>query len=137
MSSSRGRIPTYLIGRGAQADIVLSDSTVSRQHAELVRSKGGSWYLTDRCSSGGTYLRSGDRWTPVTQEFVRAGDRLKFGAFECSLDELLRRLPTGAEGPSNVGGGLPEAGSPVLDDRPAGAVLRDPATGEILTAEDE
>ena len=137
LNKSRDRLPTYLIGRSSKADVVLGDSTVSRLHAELVRATDGAWYLTDRGSSGGTYLRDAKGWTPVRQEFVRPGDRLKFGGFECSVDELLRRISSGEPGASRPGDGPPGSGSPIRDNRPAGPVLRDPVTGEVISAEDE
>ncbi|MDE0702560.1 MAG: FHA domain-containing protein [Rhodospirillaceae bacterium] len=137
MSRSRDRLPTYLIGRSTQADIVLRDSTVSRLHAELVRARDGAWYLTDRGSTGGTFLRSDRGWTQIRQEFVRPGDRLKFGNFECGADELLRWISTGEATPSGAGKEPAGQGSPVRDDRPAGPVLRDPATGDVISAKDE
>lgn len=128
---------TYLIGRSPQADIVLDDATVSRQHAELVMGRDGTWYLIDRNSTGGTCLWSGANWVPIKQTFVRQGDRLKFAAFECSVDDLLRQIPDAggaASGPPGDGSGQ---GTPMRDDRPAGPVRRDPATGEIVSTGDE
>ena len=156
----RGHSPvTYLIGRGGEADIVLEDMSVSRLHAELVAGRDGTWFLTDRASSGGTYRLDAEGWAPIRQEYVHPGDRLRLGRFECTLDDLLRGLTTGsvASRPATApepllqgeathppgatapepAGGEPEAGTPVRDDRPAGAVRRDPVTGEILSMEDE
>jgi len=116
---------------------VLRDSTVSRLHAELVRARDGAWYLTDRGSTGGTFLRSDRGWTKIRQEFVRPGDGLRFGRFECSADELLQRISNGGVAPSDAGKKSTGPGSPVRDDRPAGPVLRDPATGDVISAEDE
>ena len=145
----RGHSPvTYLIGRSGEADIVLEDMSVSRLHAELVAGRDGTWFLTDRASSGGTYRLDAEGWAPIRQEYVHPGDRLRLGRFECTLDDLLRGLTTGsvasfeavASSPATApepAGGEPEAGTPVRDDRPAGAVRRDPVTGEILSMEDE
>ena len=156
---------TYLIGRSGEADVVLEDMSVSRLHAELVAGRDGSWYLTDRASSGGTCRLDAQGWAPIRQEYVHPGERLRFGRFECTLEDLLRGLspgsgasfeavasspaaapeplpqgdlpqPPGATAPEPAGG-EPGAGTPVRDDRPAGAVRRDPGTGEILSMEDE
>lgn len=156
---------TYLIGRSGEADVVLEDMSVSRRHAELVAGRDGSWYLTDRASSGGTCRLDAQGWAPIRQEYVHPGERLRFGSFECTLDDLLHGLssttvaaieavasspatgpeplpqddlphPPGATAPEPAGG-EPGAGTPVRDDRPAGAVRRDPGTGEILSMEDE
>ena len=72
---------TYLIGRSARADIVLEDATVSRLHAELVRGRDRTWYLTDRDSTGGTFRWDAGAWLALTQDFIRPGDRLRFGDF--------------------------------------------------------
>ena len=159
MGGSRDAPVTYMVGRSRDADIVLVDPTVSRLHAELVSGSRGTWFLVDRGSTGGTYRRDAGCWIPVRQEFVRPGDRLKLGEFECVLDDLLRRLPASAgarasspPGPSDTSGkgsvkgspgtgspvkGSPGTGSPVLDDRPFGPVRRDPETGEIISMEGE
>ena len=132
---------TYLVGRSSQADIVLGDPTVSRLHAELVQSTDGSWYLTDRCSTGGTHVLEEGDWSSITQDFVRPGDLLRLGGFECTLDELLRRIPSGSGGRPGGGagrvGGRTRGGTTVDDDPPWGAVIRDKKTGEIRSREDD
>ena len=145
-----GRPPaTYLIGRSGEADIVLGDTSVSRRHAELVAGRDGMWFLTDRASSGGTCRLEAGGWAAIRQAFVHPGERLRFGGFECTLDDLLRMLPpesvTECEATASSpvaaleplahdpAGDEPGPGTPVSDDRPAGAVRRDPDTGEILS----
>ena len=98
---------TYLIGRSTKADIVLRDATVSRLHAELVLGKDGTWYLTDRDSTSGTYLRDGGNWVPLKQAFVHPHDRLKLGNFECSFEELVRSIQGGGSTPAGSSGGIP------------------------------
>ena len=137
MAGSRGSPTTYLIGRSTEADVVLGDTTVSRLHAELVVAVDGTWYLTDRGSTGGTYRRDAGAWVPITQGFVRTGDRLMLGGFECTLDDLLRRIPGAGGAAHGSGAGGSGAGEPVRDDRPEGQVRRDPWTGDILSVEDE
>ena len=128
---------TYLIGRSTKADIVLRDATVSRLHAELVLGKDGTWYLTDRDSTSGTYLRDGGNWVPLKQAFVHPHDRLKLGNFECSFEELVRSIQGGGSTPAGSSGGIPRGAPPTVDDRPVGPVRRDPLTGEILSSEDD
>ena len=143
MDDSRNSPVTYVIGRSADADIVLSDLTVSRLHAELVCGADGRWYLTDRCSTGGTWLLDAGEWIPIEQDYVRAGDRLRLGGLECTLEDLLRLVPSGGK----AGGRAASAGRvgtmvdgtesvvTVSDDRPAGAVVRDWKTGEVRPRE--
>jgi pSer/pThr/pTyr-binding forkhead associated (FHA) protein len=65
-----------LLGRSSECDCVLSDQTVSRQHAAL-RQDGGAWFLRDLRSTNGT-LVNGMRVLDEVQ--VRPGDRVTFGA---------------------------------------------------------
>ena len=73
------RIQTYLIGRQQDCDLQLDDSTVSRRHAEVILAPDGRYYLTDCNSAGGTYIHESAGWRQIRQEFVSAGQRLRFG----------------------------------------------------------
>jgi Protein of unknown function (DUF3662)/Inner membrane component of T3SS, cytoplasmic domain len=64
------------VGRGRQADVVLNDPNVSRQHAEI-RPRGGSWVLTDLGSTNGSQL-NGRRVDG--SEVLRPGDEIEVGA---------------------------------------------------------
>jgi hypothetical protein len=93
---------TFVIGRSPDADIVLADASVARQHAELVITADGRFHLTD-C-----------------------------GSYRVTVQELLaRRAPSlreqGAAGPADGGGGAGMSESGLR-----GPVERDPRTGEIV-----
>jgi len=64
------------IGRGRQADIVLNDPNVSRQHAEI-RPRGGSWVIADLESTNGSQLNGRRIDAP---EVLRPGDEIELGA---------------------------------------------------------
>jgi hypothetical protein len=64
------------IGRGRQADVVLNDPNVSRQHAEI-RPRGGSWVITDLRSTNGSQLNGRRIEGP---EVLRPGDEIELGA---------------------------------------------------------
>ncbi|MFG1704628.1 FHA domain-containing protein [Nonomuraea sp. M3C6] len=66
----------YVVGRGSACDLVLSDLTVSRVHAELRREGGGGWMLVDLGSLNGTRLNG---WRLVGPVRVRSGDEISFG----------------------------------------------------------
>ncbi|MFI6597977.1 FHA domain-containing protein [Nonomuraea sp. NPDC050536] len=66
----------YVVGRGSACDLVLSDLTVSRVHAELRREEEGSWLLVDLGSLNGTRLNG---WRLVGPARVRSGDEVSFG----------------------------------------------------------
>lgn len=134
MNDSRSSPATYVIGRSATADIVLDDPTVSRQHAELVRGGDGTWYLTDRRSTGGTYILNAGNWVAVGQEYVRPDDRLRLGGFECTLGDLIRRIPAAAGAQSKPAGDGSGGGPTVQDDRPEGPVVRD-EFGNVVSKE--
>ena len=64
-----------LVGRSSEA-LPLSDSTVSRRHAELTPDDG-EWYLRDLSSQNGTYV-NGVQITERTR--LRLGDQIRTGA---------------------------------------------------------
>jgi FHA domain/Domain of unknown function (DUF1707) len=64
------------IGRSRDCDLVLSDSTVSRHHAEL-RRIGPDWLLADSGSTNGTRLNGLLVAEPTV---VRPGDSIELGA---------------------------------------------------------
>ncbi|GGK70500.1 peptide-binding protein [Sphaerisporangium melleum] len=69
----------YVVGRGSECDLVLTDLTVSRVHAEL-RHESDSWLLVDLGSLNGTRLNG---WRLVGPARVREGDEISFG--ECAF----------------------------------------------------
>jgi signal transduction histidine kinase len=62
------------IGRGAQNDIRILDTEVSRRHATLTWSERG-YVLTDENSSNGTFLNG----SPVRSQPIRNGDQVQLG----------------------------------------------------------
>ncbi|NUR93062.1 MAG: FHA domain-containing protein [Nonomuraea sp.] len=66
----------YVVGRGSACDLVLSDLTVSRVHAELRREGDGGWLLVDLGSLNGTRLNG---WRLVGPARVKSGDEVAFG----------------------------------------------------------
>ena len=71
-----GRSDRYTIGRTRDCDLCLTDLSVSRLHAELLRDQSG-WLLNDLGSHNGTRLNG---WLVRETVQVRAGDRLEFGS---------------------------------------------------------
>ena len=65
------------IGRLSTNDVVLSDSNVSRRHAELRRS-GDRWVLVDLGSTNGTLVNG----KLAREHELRNGDRVSFGTSE-------------------------------------------------------
>jgi pSer/pThr/pTyr-binding forkhead associated (FHA) protein len=88
--------PDVTIGRGAENDVVLNDSGVSRNHARILQ-QGTQWVLLDNGSSNGTELNGVVLDQPAA---LRAGDKIGVGPviFEFSasgeVSAIGRPLPT-------------------------------------------
>ena len=76
--------PSTIIGREeASADLVLSDSNVSRKHAELSRTEDG-WVIADLGSTNGTRI-NGQR---ISSQGLNSGDTITLGLIELQFEEL-------------------------------------------------
>ena len=76
-----------ILGRSSSADIRLNFSTVSRQHAALLRDESGSWWVTDLGSKGGTQVNG----VQVFQRTpIRVGDTLTVGGVDLLFLPLSR-----------------------------------------------
>jgi adenylate cyclase len=70
------------LGRGSDNDVVLSDVSVSRYHAEILRELNG-WSVHDLKSTNGIEVNR----APVEKAPLRTGDLLTIGSFEVRLEE--------------------------------------------------
>ncbi len=71
------RTPVARIGRGAENDVVVTDDSVSAQHA-LLEFDEGAWRLTDLDSTNGTYVE-GIRLAPQVRTPLPYGASVRFG----------------------------------------------------------
>lgn len=94
-----GRGVRFTIGRTRDCDLCLTDLSVSRTHALLVRREDG-WVLSDLGSHNGTRLNG---WLVREPVAVRAGDRVEFGSMAFILQEERPALP--GEPPGRAGEG--------------------------------
>jgi len=88
----------FTIGRTRECDLCLTDLSVSRMHALLVR-RDGDWLLSDLGSHNGTRLNG---WLVREPVPVRPGDRVEFG----SMAFVIQGDPSGegrAAGPGAAG----------------------------------
>jgi adenylate cyclase len=76
------------LGRGSDNEIVLSDVSVSRYHAEL-RREGETWSVHDLKSTNGVELNN----TPVRAAPLQPGDRLCIGVFELTVESQVDVRP--------------------------------------------
>jgi len=80
------------IGRDAGCDIVLSDRSVSRKHADLMIESSGAMELLDLDSSSGTYLIRDGKEDSIARAKLKPGDKLRFGEVELTLEALQDRV---------------------------------------------
>lgn len=71
------------LGRGSDNDIVLSDVSVSRYHAEL-SCEDDSWFVQDLKSTNGVEVNR----VPVQRAPLQPGDRLGIGVFDLQLERF-------------------------------------------------
>ncbi|HVV38685.1 MAG TPA: DUF3662 and FHA domain-containing protein [Acidimicrobiales bacterium] len=64
-----------VIGRSPESDLKLTDATVSRRHAQIVRD-GDAWFVRDLGSSNGTKVNG----VGITDHMLEDGDEIKVGA---------------------------------------------------------
>lgn len=126
------KIKTFLLGRHPNCHISLDDNSVSRHHAEIVPAAGDSYYITDRNSTGGTFVYKNADWKAIQQAYVQATDRLRFGRCEipASNFEFLRGLPQGGSAKVTLADVSNTAPDNILD--PNKGLAFDPDTGEVV-----
>jgi hypothetical protein len=74
------------IGRSRDCDIVLTDTNISRHHAELRPGPQGRWTIADLGSTNGVTL-NGRRLTPNRPEPLAPGDRLVLGTLDAQFEQ--------------------------------------------------
>ncbi|MEX1119293.1 MAG: ATP-binding cassette domain-containing protein [Terrimicrobiaceae bacterium] len=84
-----------VMGRAADADLCLPDSSVSRRHAKIDR-ESGAWVIEDLSSRSGTYLNG----HLFRREKIVIGDVLGIGPFHLRFDGLALVPTKGAPGAS-------------------------------------
>lgn len=87
------------LGRGSDNEVILSDVSVSRYHAEILR-EGAGWIVHDLKSTNGVEVNR----VPVEKAPLRPGDLLTIGSFEIRLEEEEARPARPA--PAAAGEGL-------------------------------
>ncbi len=144
----------FKIGRSRTSDVIIDHASVSRDHAELVATDQGRYYLTDCDSANGTYRKKKGGWSQVRQEYVAPDEPIILGEYETTARQLARGLPTAkrrlfipadelrfvedapAAGAAAVDADGVLAVATPQDDLPRGKVERDPETGEIIRSDD-
>lgn len=120
------------IGRDSKNDIVLKDASVSSEHAIIEAINGNRLIIRDAGTRSGTYLWREDRWTQALLLHLGPQDRIRFGNYEMSWQDLAESCAGSgmgtANGLRNAGLSLPGRSSekPVFENP-----KRNPATGAV------
>jgi predicted component of type VI protein secretion system len=133
-------LKNYIIGRSAQSDICLNDSSVSRFHAEITISTDGRFYLTDCNSSHGTFIARNGSWLQITQDFVTGNESVLLGRYQSTVPALLSLLKDDSQHSANDKLSKDSDATDakfVENGLPVGRVARNPDTGEIIGLEDD
>lgn len=84
---------SFILGRGADCQIIMDDTNVSRHHAEL-KEVGNTWVITDLDSVNGTFVNS----FPITSQTLKhmdiiqtGGAMLVFNAPHVSVEENVEK----------------------------------------------
>jgi hypothetical protein len=80
---------TYTIGRSDDNSIVLGDTTVSRQHAELETRKRGAYVLRDLDSTYGTRIYRDGEWLNIIEVEVNDDTEVTFGEYRTTIGEIV------------------------------------------------
>jgi diguanylate cyclase (GGDEF)-like protein len=65
----------YIVGRDADVDLVISRSSVSRQHSQLTMDEQSEWWVQDLGSTNGTFINE----ERITRKCLVDGDQVRFG----------------------------------------------------------
>lgn len=119
---------TFILGRHEDCDIGIDDSSVSREHAEVI-SSSGQMLVHDKASTFGSFVEFDGQWDRIEQLVIKPGMRLRFGDFETTaedlseaVDELLNTQPVRH---------VTNETKPEPQVRIVGVIRRNPETGEI------
>jgi class 3 adenylate cyclase len=81
----------YKIGRSPKSDVVLTDPSVSRDHAELSDAKDGRYHVIDVGSSFGTFIMRAGEWRKIQQAVLAADEPVMFGKFRTTPAQMLSK----------------------------------------------
>lgn len=90
-----------LVGRGAEAQLMLDDEQTSRRHFLLTNSPQG-WLIRDLKSTNGTHI-NGEKLSPGQTRLLTEGDRIQAGHSLWTVEQgAPSRLPAAIPGPAAI-----------------------------------
>lgn len=106
-------LPQVAIGRSSRNSIAIADSTISKEHAEIVR-RGDKYFVRDLGSRNGTRVNGAHAAEPTE---IRSGDRLEIGHVVLSVTDRDPSEPVRLNEASMVGTSLRLRADQILDRR--------------------
>ena len=80
----------YKIGRSPKSDIVLTDGSVSRDHAELSDTNDGRYSIVDVGSTYGTFIMREGEWRKIKQAVIGADEQVMLGKHKTTPAQMLK-----------------------------------------------
>lgn len=80
----------YKIGRSPKSDIVLTDGSVSREHAELSDTSDGRYSIVDLGSSFGTFIMREGEWRKIKQAVIAPDEQIMLGKLKTTPAQMLK-----------------------------------------------
>ena len=85
-------VGTFTIGRDETNDIVIDDTSVSRQHARVEDLGRGRVLIVDLHSANGCFVEHDDNWRQFGEAEVTASENLLLGDHQTTARELIQRI---------------------------------------------
>lgn len=82
----------FTIGRDGTNDIVINDSSVSRQHARVEELGRGRFLIIDLQSANGCFVEQNAAWQQFGEAEVTASENLLLGDHQTTARELIGRI---------------------------------------------
>jgi class 3 adenylate cyclase len=80
----------YKIGRSPKSDIVMTDGSVSREHAELTDTNDGRYSIVDLNSTYGTFIMREGEWRKIKQAVIGPDEQVMLGKHKTSPAQMLK-----------------------------------------------
>jgi len=80
----------YKIGRSPKSDIVLTDGSVSRDHAELSDTNDGRYSIIDVGSTYGTFIMREGEWRKIKQAVIGPDEPVMLGKLKTTPSQMLK-----------------------------------------------
>lgn len=81
----------YKIGRSPKSDIVMTDGSISREHAELSESGDGRFSIFDLNSTYGTFILREGEWRKIKQAVIDPDEPVMLGKHRTSVTTMMRQ----------------------------------------------